>query len=112
MSMGRTNETEKRESRAYEKSRALRPEHSNSENVLGRAVKIEPDEELTANEGEAPGDEPGAEAKTEISMEEFITAERSLPDVPSETVDGLDELEEEIRRQAEDRPSDPSRKER
>ncbi|MBV9051172.1 MAG: hypothetical protein JO196_02130 [Hyphomicrobiales bacterium] len=100
--MGRTDETEKQEARAYEKSRAVGPEHSDSENVFGRAAKAEPEEERFA-ESEDIGNDPPAETESEILLGEFIAAERALPDVPSETTDGLNELEEETRRQAEDR---------
>jgi hypothetical protein len=38
--------------------------------------------------------------------ENLAEAENSRPDLPDETVDGLDDTEEEIRRQAEDLPLD------
>ena len=41
-----------------------------------------------------------------MSLEDRAVAERSLPDLPDETIDGLDDLDEEVRRQAEDLPTD------
>jgi hypothetical protein len=41
-----------------------------------------------------------------MTLEDFAEAEGSRPDLPDETVDGLDDLDEEVRRQAEDLPAD------
>ena len=41
-----------------------------------------------------------------MALEDLAEAENSRPDIPGETVDGLDDLDEEVRRQAEDLPSD------
>ena len=38
--------------------------------------------------------------------EDVVQAEESRPTLPDETVDGLDDMDEEIRRQAEDLPLD------
>ena len=43
---------------------------------------------------------------TAMDPEDLAEAENSRPDIPGETVDGLDDLDEEVRRQAEDLPSD------
>ena len=41
-----------------------------------------------------------------MTLEDLAEAENSRPDIPGETVDGLDELDEEVRRQAEDFPTE------
>ena len=41
-----------------------------------------------------------------LSLEDIAEAESSRPDIPGETADGLDEMDEEVRRQAEDLPSE------
>ena len=41
-----------------------------------------------------------------MTLVDIAEAENSRPDIPGETVDGLDEMDEEIRRQAEDLPTD------
>ena len=41
-----------------------------------------------------------------MTLADIAEAESSRPDIPGETVDGLDEMDEEIRRQAEDLPTD------
>lgn len=41
-----------------------------------------------------------------MTLVDIAEAESSRPDIPGETVDGLDEMDEEIRRQAEDLPTD------
>ena len=41
-----------------------------------------------------------------MTLEDVAEAESSRPDIPGETVDGLDEMDEEVRRQAEDLPPD------
>lgn len=54
-------------------------------------------------------DFPNAEPKTapeDASVEDWVEAESSRPTLPEETADGLDETDEEIRRQAEDMPLD------
>ncbi|MBV8184620.1 MAG: hypothetical protein JOY76_08020 [Hyphomicrobiales bacterium] len=53
---------------------------------------------------EASGEESRTQDETQLAMDDFVTAERARPDIPAETADGLNELEEEIRHQAEDRP--------
>ena len=45
-----------------------------------------------------------------MSLEDLAVAEDGRPDVPGETVDGLDEMDEEIRSQAEDYPSGTPRR--
>jgi hypothetical protein len=50
----------------------------------------------------------GREAEDEVegvSGADWVAAERARPDLPDETIDGLSELEEEVRRQAEDVPT-------
>lgn len=54
-------------------------------------------------------DFPNAEPKTapeDASVEDWANAESSRPTWPEETADGLDDMDEEVRRQAEDRPLD------
>ncbi len=41
-----------------------------------------------------------------MTLEDVAEAERSRPTIPGETADGLDEMDEEVRRQAEDLPAD------
>ena len=112
VSKGKTNETEERETRAYEQARSLDPEHTDSENVFGRTARMEPAED--APDANEPEDEDARAAdESESAIEDFITAEHARPDIPSETPDGLNELEEEVRRQAEDRALDePERRRR
>ena len=40
------------------------------------------------------------------TLEDVMESERSRPDLPDETADGLDDMDEEVRRQAEDLPID------
>lgn len=105
MNIGKTNETEERETRAYEEARSLEPEHSDSENVFGRTARMEP-AEGDPDASEREDDDTRAADESERAIEDFITAEHARPDIPSETPDGLNELEEEVRRQAEDRALD------
>ena len=41
-----------------------------------------------------------------MTLDDIVEAEAARPDLPGETEDGLDELEESVRRQAEDLPID------
>lgn len=41
-----------------------------------------------------------------MTLDDVAEAERSRPDIPGETIDGLDDLDEEVRLQAEDLPAD------
>ena len=43
-----------------------------------------------------------------MSLGNVAEAENGRPTIPGETVDGLDDLDEEVRRQAEDLPADTS----
>lgn len=43
-----------------------------------------------------------------MTLEDIIDAENSRPTIPGETSDGLDDMDEEVRRQAEDLPADTS----
>ncbi len=70
----------------FETARRSAPEQTLSRAILGREVE----DDIEAIEG--------------ITSEDWIAAERSRPDLPDETIDGLTELEEEVRRQAEDVP--------
>ncbi len=102
MNKSKTNETQEREARAYEEARSREPEHSDPENVFGRAARMEPaEDDPDMSQGE--DDEAEAGSDGESAIEDFLTAEHARPDIPSETPDGLNELEEEVRRQAEDR---------
>ena len=42
----------------------------------------------------------------ETPLEDWIEAENSRPTLPEETADGMDDMDEEIRHQAEDIPAD------
>ena len=53
-----------------------------------------------AERGSADGD------PTSLTLDALDEAEASRPTLPDETADGLDEMDEEIRRQAEDIPID------
>ena len=106
----KTNETEERETRAYGEARSLEPQHSDSENAFGREAKLEP-RDGDSKRVEAPGEESRTQDETQLAMDDFVTAERARPDIPAETADGLNELEEEVRHQAEDRPL-PARQDR
>lgn len=41
-----------------------------------------------------------------MTLDDLAVAEQGRPDIPGETADGFDEMDEEVRRQAEDVPSD------
>ena len=41
-----------------------------------------------------------------MTLEDWVESENSRPTIPGETSDGLDDMDEEIRRQAEDLPAD------
>ncbi len=41
-----------------------------------------------------------------MTLEDWVEAENSRPTLPDETSDGLDDMDEEVRRQAEDLPAD------
>ncbi len=62
----------------------------------------------TPSTGERPSDandDPSTD-ESEPSLEDWIEAENSRPTLPDETADGLDDLDEEVRHQAEDLPPD------
>jgi hypothetical protein len=67
----------------------------------GEGPLSNPDNEPSGIVGGATRDIP-----TDDVDESLASAERSRPDLPDETVDGLDDTEEEVRRQAEDLPLD------
>ncbi len=67
----------------FDQARTDAPELSVARAVVGREV-----------EDEVEG----------VSGADWVAAERARPDLPDETIDGLSELEEEVRRQAEDVP--------
>lgn len=67
----------------FDAARAEAPERSLSRASVGREIEEETDG---------------------ITSEDWIAAEHARPDLPDETIDGLTELEEEVRRQAEDVP--------
>lgn len=46
-----------------------------------------------------------------MTLEDWVEAEGSRPNLPDENAEGLDEMEEEVRRQAEDLPADIPRRE-
>ncbi len=59
--------------------------------------------------GTAPGPdiaEDGSIDADEPTVQDWVEAERSRPTLPDETADGLDDMDEEIRHQAEDQPLD------
>ncbi len=61
--------------------------------------------------GGGPITGPSADPSTDESetpLQDWIEAENSRPTLPEETADGLDEMDEEVRRQAEDLPGDTS----
>jgi hypothetical protein len=41
-----------------------------------------------------------------MTLEDWVESENSRPTIPGETSDGFDDMDEEIRRQAEDLPAD------
>lgn len=46
-----------------------------------------------------------------MTLEDVVEADGARPDLPDETADGLDAMDEEVRRQAEDLPVDAPRRE-
>jgi hypothetical protein len=50
-------------------------------------------------------DDPSRDGE-DASLQDWIEAENSRPTLPDETADGLDDMDEEVRRQAEDMPLD------
>lgn len=67
----------------FDEARARAPEQPVSHAVIGREVQEEVDG---------------------TTLEDWVAAEHARPDLPDETIDGLTDLEEEVRRQAEDVP--------
>ncbi len=55
--------------------------------------------------GPASVDDVGADPE-DASVRDWVDAENSRPTLPDETADGLDEMDEEVRHQAEDMPLD------
>ena len=47
-----------------------------------------------------------ADESAEPSLQDWVEAENSRPTLPDETADGLDDMDEEVRHQAEDLPLD------
>ena len=43
-----------------------------------------------------------------MTLEDWVESENSRPTLPDETSDGLDDMDEEVRRQAEDLPAEPT----
>ena len=50
-------------------------------------------------------DAPSGDAE-DASLQDWVEAENSRPTLPDETVDGMDDMDEEVRHQAEDLPLD------
>lgn len=67
----------------------------------GQAPLSNPDDEPSGIVGGRTRQQP-----TDVVSEQNRQAENAVPDLPDETVDGLDDTEEEVRRQAEDLPLD------
>lgn len=67
----------------------------------GEGPLSNPDNDPSGVVGGQTGDLPA-----DILSQDDMAAEASRPDLPDETVDGLDDTEEEMRRQAEDYPLD------
>jgi hypothetical protein len=63
-----------------------------SDRTAARAVEVD-------NDG-------GDAGPDDISVQDWIEAEKSRPTLPDETADGLDDMDEEVRHQAEDLPLD------
>ena len=63
-----------------------------------------PGQNETSREPDAPID-PALEPD-DVSLQDWVDAENSRPTLPDETADGLDDMDEEVRHQAEDRPLD------
>lgn len=57
----------------------------------------------TTDANQDPSDDP-----SETPLMDWVEAENSRPTLPEETDDGLDDMDEEVRRQAEDLPGDTS----
>ena len=45
-----------------------------------------------------------------MTLEDWVESDNSRPTLPDETSDGLDDMDEEVRRQAEDLPADTTRR--
>lgn len=63
-----------------------------------------PGQDDTSREPDVTND-PASEPDN-VSLQDWVDAENSRPTLPEETADGLDEMDEEVRRQAEDLPAD------
>ncbi len=59
--------------------------------------------DMIAGASSDPSDDP-----SETPLQDWVEAENSRPTLPEETADGLDDMDEEVRRQAEDLPGDTS----
>ena len=67
----------------------------------GEGPLSNPDNEPSGSVGGMRRDVPNDDRGTDLTQ-----AEKSRPDLPDQTVDGLDDIEEAVRRQAEDLPFD------
>ena len=77
------------------------PANQNGRNEL---LTPKPGQASTGPESEAAEDE--TIDPDEPTVQDWVEAERSRPTLPDETADGLDDMDEEIRHQAEDQPLD------
>jgi hypothetical protein len=79
---------------AVRRARRFAPERSTAEAVALREGRdLPPDDQDTAD----------TEGADDATLQDWAVAEASRPDLPDETEDGLSDLDEEVRRQAEDR---------
>ena len=70
----------------------------------GESVRSEPFEPKSPDlEGRDTSMDPES-----MTLEDWVESENSRPTLPDETSDGLDDMDEEVRRQAEDLPADTS----
>jgi hypothetical protein len=59
-----------------------------------------------ANQPAVDAEPDAADDTSEPSLQDWVEAENSRPTLPDETADGLDDMDEEVRHQAEDLPLD------
>lgn len=73
----------------------------------GRDKSLDPisDDRVAVDRRTGPDDGPSTQPD-EIESQDVVEAENSRPTLPGETADGLDDMDEEIRHQAEDQPLD------
>ncbi len=81
---------------------STKPNQSTEDKLLDSATGRTANGDRQSSENSDPSTEPDDEP----SLQDWAEAENSRPTLPDETADGLNDLDEEVRHQAEDLPLD------